>query len=171
MLARQQPLLTEIQQGHLQSFAWLASSNRGPEYVRVLSVVVPELELCDVEREVLLINLVIRPDDAALQDAPESFNRIRVNGPHYILPVAMTDDSVGIVSVEVGVSLPLVSAKQADSGGDRFMDEAGKRESADTFNHAGHDLTLTADGSNHDSLTGTCATRTGAIVLTPLTLV
>lgn len=49
-----------------------------PENVRVVPVVVPELRFRDVQRQVLGRDLVIAADDAALEQRPEAFNRVRV---------------------------------------------------------------------------------------------
>ena len=50
-----------------------------PENIRVLAVVVAELKLRDVQRKVLVADLVESADNTALKDAPETFNRIRVH--------------------------------------------------------------------------------------------
>ena len=51
-----------------------ASPDRLREDVVVLAVVVSELKLRNVEREVLLAHLVERADHAALHQRPEAFN-------------------------------------------------------------------------------------------------
>ena len=51
------------------------SLDRRPEDVCVVAVIVAELELGNIEGHVLAAHLVERADDAALEDAPEAFNR------------------------------------------------------------------------------------------------
>ena len=57
----------------------LTSLDRRSEDVVVQAVVVAELKLRDVQRQILGADLVERADDPALEDAPEAFNRIRVD--------------------------------------------------------------------------------------------
>ena len=58
------------------------------ENVRVQAVVIPELELCDIERQVLFADLVECPDHAAFDQRPEALNRVCVNRADNILAVA-----------------------------------------------------------------------------------
>jgi hypothetical protein len=50
------------------------SGNRRPEDVRVLPVVVAELELGNVQRQILVTDLVETAHDAALNQRPEAFD-------------------------------------------------------------------------------------------------
>ena len=50
------------------------------ENVHVLSVVVTELELGNVERHILGADLVERADHAALHQGPETLNRVGMDG-------------------------------------------------------------------------------------------
>jgi hypothetical protein len=59
--------------------AELASLDCRPEYVGVLSVVIPELKFGDVQMQIFLADLVVGSDNAALQDRLEALNRIGVN--------------------------------------------------------------------------------------------
>ena len=47
-------------------FAWSARLNRRSENVRVHPIVIPELELINVERKILVAYFMERADDAAL---------------------------------------------------------------------------------------------------------
>jgi hypothetical protein len=49
------------------------------ENVRILPVVVTELKFIQVEREILLANVVVRPDDAPLEQRPKGFDIICVD--------------------------------------------------------------------------------------------
>ena len=55
----------------------------------------PELEFGNVQGQVLFANLVERPDDAPLEDAPKTFDGIRVDGPVDVLAVRVADDFMG----------------------------------------------------------------------------
>jgi hypothetical protein len=52
----------------------LASPDRFSEDVLVLTVVVPELKLGNIQRQILAADLVERADHAALYQRPEAFN-------------------------------------------------------------------------------------------------
>lgn len=52
---------------------------RGPEDIGIVPVVVTELKLRDVQRHVFAADPVECADHAALEDAPEAFNRIGVD--------------------------------------------------------------------------------------------
>jgi hypothetical protein len=53
--------------------------NRRCENVIVDAIVIPKLELCNVKWQVFGANLVERADNTALEDAPETLNRLGVN--------------------------------------------------------------------------------------------
>ena len=57
--------------------------NRRAENIVVMAIIVPELELRNIEREIFAADLVIATDDAALEDAPETFNRVGVHRTDY----------------------------------------------------------------------------------------
>ncbi len=59
------------------------TSYRRPENVRVLPVVIPELELGNVEGEILLGDVMERAENAAIQERPEAVNSPSVDiAPH-----------------------------------------------------------------------------------------
>src|SRR5262245_29784131 len=64
------------------------------EHVGVLPVVVPELELREIERQVLRGYVVVRADDAALQECPE---RIEVRGVDFATHVLALRVANGLV--------------------------------------------------------------------------
>ena len=72
----------------------LASSNCLTENVSVLPVVVPELKLGDVERQIFLADLVECSDHPALNQRPETFNRIGMHRADNILAARMVDCGV-----------------------------------------------------------------------------
>jgi hypothetical protein len=74
--------------------------NRRPENVVVKAIVIPKLELCDVKWHVFGAYLVERADDAALEDAPKTFNRLGVNGTNHVLPSRVVNGGMRIGFVE-----------------------------------------------------------------------
>jgi len=56
-----------------------ASLDRRSEDIRVRPIIITELELRNIERHIFAAHFVERADDAALEDRPEAFNRVRVD--------------------------------------------------------------------------------------------
>jgi hypothetical protein len=50
---------------------------------------------------------VERPDNPALEDAPETLNRLGVNGTNDVLPLGMVNGGVRIILVEALVANPI----------------------------------------------------------------
>src|SRR6266478_3510328 len=71
-----------------------AGCYRRTKDIDVLAIVMPELKFRDVERKIFAADLVIGADNAALKDAPETLNRVRVNGTHNVVAAALADDPV-----------------------------------------------------------------------------
>ena len=92
----------------------LIPAYRLPEDIRVVAVIIAELEFGDVERQVLSGYFMECTNDTALEDRPETFNRIRVDRTNDVLALAVVNDAVREVFVERAIADPLISAKQAD---------------------------------------------------------
>ena len=137
----------------------LISLDRCSENVRVLPVVVTELELGDVERHVFTAHFVERADNAALEDRPEAFDSLRVDCPYDVLAPGMVNSSVREIFVEALVSGPLIGAKQADFVRNGFSHKCIKRCSLDVSDHAGDNVPLAANSANNWSFAGTDAAR------------
>ena len=71
----------------------LASANRGPKDVVVLAMIVPQLELRNVKRQVLAADFVESAHDPALEDAPEAFDRVRVDRADDVLALSVLTKS------------------------------------------------------------------------------
>src|SRR5712691_10417305 len=91
-----------------------ASANRLAEDVFVIAIVVAELELGDVQRQILRADLVECSDDAALEDRPEAFNRVGVDRANDVLAQRVVDDAVRVSGVQPAIPNPLIGAKQAN---------------------------------------------------------
>lgn len=89
----------------------LTSPNRRSENIRVLPIVVAELEFSNVERHVFAADLMEGADDAALEDRPKAFNRVGMDCSDYVLALGVVDDAMGEFVPELPVGGPLVGAK------------------------------------------------------------
>ena len=74
-----------------------ASAIAAPKMSAFIAVIVAELELRDVQRQVFRADFVERAHDAALEDAPEAFNRIGVDRADDVLPRVVIDRLVIVV--------------------------------------------------------------------------
>src|SRR6266446_4455806 len=120
------------------------SRNRRSEDVRVLAIIVAELELGNIERKILFADFVEGADATALNQRPETFNRVGVDRADHVIAPGVINDDVRIFLVEMLVADPLVGAKQANLVRNCFMHKRGKRRGANILNHAGNDIALAA---------------------------
>jgi hypothetical protein len=106
--------LRKVPQAPKQVRDFSASINRRSEDVRVLSVVIAELELGDIERHIFPAHFVECADHAALEDRPKAFNGLSVDCANDILASRMVNGGVWIILVERIVARILIGTKQAD---------------------------------------------------------
>lgn len=123
---------------------------RRAEDVRVLAVVIAELELRHIQRKVFGGNLMVCADNAALQDGPETLNRIGMDGADNVLATAMVNRTVRIGLAQITICTVLIGAKQADFLGHALADESRKGRSVGVTDHAGDHVTLTGNSTSHD---------------------
>lgn len=130
----------------------LASFNRRAENVLIHAVIVAELELRDIQRQVLLADLVEGADDATLKDRPEPFNRVRVDRTDDVLPRTVANELVREVLGEVPVAGMFVGGEKAHLVRNSLANEAIERGGIGVLNHAGDDVALALHGSDNDEL-------------------
>ena len=110
------------------------ASDCDAEDIRIFSVVIPELELGDIQMRIFFADLMESPDNAALQDRPEAFDGLRVDRTDDVLTAPMVNDTVAISFLgELPIAAPSVSAKQADLVRYGFIDEGGQRGALERF--------------------------------------
>ena len=91
-----------------------ASCYSRSEDVRVTAVILPELKFVQVEREIFLADIVIRPDDPALQQSPEGLDIVGVNLTANILALRVLDGLMTDAAPKVVVALVLVRRDKRD---------------------------------------------------------
>jgi hypothetical protein len=69
----------------------LACPNGSLENIGVLSIVVPKLKFSNVQMQIFPTNFVVSPNNAALEDRPEAFNRVGVDCANDVLSNGMID--------------------------------------------------------------------------------
>ena len=78
-----------------------ASLDRRSENIRVFPIIIAELELGNIERYIFPAYLVEAPDDAALEDRPETFDSLGMDCAHDILPLGMVNGGMREVFAKV----------------------------------------------------------------------
>ena len=73
---------------------WSACLDRGTKDVRIQTVVISKFKLVDVQMQILFAHLMERAHDATLDDRPEAFDGVGVNGSADIFAVGMMDHTV-----------------------------------------------------------------------------
>ena len=135
-----------------QRSSFSARAHSCSEDVRIVPVVIPELKLGDIERQVLGADLVEGADHAALNEAPEAFDGLGVDCAHHVLALAVVNGGVREFLVQELVADPLVRAEQAHLVRYRLPDEGAQRFSPRIGNHAGDHVALTLNGASNDFL-------------------
>lgn len=141
-----------------------AACYRRPEHAGVEAVVVPELKFRDVQRQIFGADLVERADHAALEDAPETFNRVGVNRANNVFVICVPDDLVA-VAVDLAkavVANPLVRDQEAHLLGNRLSNELAEKVAAYALDDAGDDVALPLDSADHGLFARPDAATTGA---------
>ena len=88
--------------------------NRRSENVGVMPIIVAELKLRDVQRQVLFAHVVERTDHAAFEDAPKALNRVGMNCTHDVITARMVDsDVLRKFLIQMLVAGPLVRNQRA----------------------------------------------------------
>ena len=141
----------------------LASLDRFAENVRVLAVVIPELEFSDIERHVFAAHFVERPDHAALEDRPEALNGVGMDRADDVLPSRVVDNFV--LRKFVGKMLiadPMIRNEEADLFRDAIANEGREGIGSNVRDHTRHHVAPALHGSCDNRLA--LSARTAASV-------
>lgn len=125
------------------------------ENVRVLPIVVTKFKLSNVQRHILGADLVERADNTALQDRPETFNRVRVHRTDNVLMPVVIDGRVREFVEVVAVAGPRVGCEQTDFVGNGLVHKVEYGLRGDALQNLGNDFALAANRA--DDLDFGCA--------------
>jgi hypothetical protein len=146
-----------------------ASCYRHSEDVGVVAIVVLELAFRDVERQIFCADLVVAADNRPLEDRPEAFNRVCVNGADDIFADLMLHGLMRVVAHSFERKA-FIRRQQADLAGNRFADESLNLGFADALQHADDDVALALDRADHCDLAGALAAGLAMMLLVPMTV-
>ena len=102
-----------------------ARRNHRTEGIGILAVVMPEAELIQIKREIILRDVVIAADDSALQQGPETLDIVSVDLSANILAFAVVHDIVReAYRVQMRVTGPFVSRHKVNLAAHGLANEA-----------------------------------------------
>jgi hypothetical protein len=120
--------------------------------VCVLAIVVPELELREVQRQVFLTDMVVVANDSALQEAPKVLDIVRMNLAAYILASAVADCFVReAYRVQMGIATPFIGRYKVDFVAHSLAHEAIEGHGVRLLDNLADYVALPRDGSDHCS--------------------
>jgi hypothetical protein len=142
----------------------LATAYCRSENVGIEPIVISELKLRDVQRHIFGADLVEAANDAAFEDAPKAFNRVRVDRADNVLPRMVVNGLVRVASERV-VNVALVGREQANSVRNDLPNETLGAFLSDFGQHAGNDVALALDGADDRGLALVAATLPAALAV------
>jgi hypothetical protein len=141
-----------------------AACYRRSKHVRVHAIVVPELKLRDVKRHIFGAHLVERADHAALEDRPETLNRVRVNRADNVLLGVVIHLGVRIFRQIIAVTGPSVGRQQANLVGNGFIHKINYVLRRNALENFGDDVSAPLNRADDWRLARPDATATAPLV-------
>ncbi len=131
-----------------------ATCYRRSKHIGIAAVVVPELKFSDIQRQIFGAHFVECADNAALEDAPKSLNRVRMHRSDDVFVVRVPDDlvTVAVDLPQAVIADPLIGHEQTDFFRNRFGHELGKFVAGHAAEHAGDHVALAGDGTDNRHL-------------------
>jgi hypothetical protein len=149
----------------------LTSADSRSEDIFITSIVVPELEFGNIERQIFPTHFVECADHATLKNRPKAFDGLSMNSADDILTSGVINDPVRVFAVKALVARPLIGAEQADFVGNGFADEGGKSVGIHVCDYARNHISFTADRADDWSFAGTdaaCSAAFAALIPMPV---
>jgi len=135
-----------------------ASCHHVPEYIRVLTIVMPEREFRQVQRQIFLAHLVVRAHDSTLQERPEGINVRSMDVAAHVLALAVFNGFVIVIPVQQPITGMLIGRNERDFVVYGFTNKAIKCSRVGVFNHLANDITLASDSADDRNFASSAAT-------------
>lgn len=146
-----------------------AASYRLSKDVVIVPIVESELEFREVERQIFLADVMVRPNYPALQQAPERFDIVRVDLAAHVFARAVSDDFVWKEMSQIAVSAPFIRCDQIDFLGHGLFDEPAQGVSGRVFDDLADYIALARDRADDGRLAGVgCATAAILLAILPM---
>src|SRR5712692_1090610 len=153
--------------GHASAGACSAFCYHIRKNVRILPVIVPVRKLRQVQRQIILRDIVKSSNDATLQQTPEGFNIVRMNVPSDIFLLAVFHDLMREESFQWIITIGFVSGHQGHLVTDRLPHESSHRRTVSSLDHLADHIALAGDSADDGDLLGTA---TNMPLLIPMTV-
>jgi len=138
---------------------------RFPKDVGIVAVVMAELKLRQVKRQILLADMVERADHSTFEQAPEVFDIVGVHFAAHIFSRAVLHNSMlETLGTQIAVAAVLVGRHQVYFVAYRFTHETVQGPNVSVFDHLADHVTLAGDGADHRSLAAGDAALTALFV-------
>jgi hypothetical protein len=123
------------------------------ENIGILPVVVAELEFSEVERQILLADMMKAPHNSALEQGPERFQIVGMDLAAYVLARAMANSFMRITkSLQIAITAMLVCSDQIDFFAYCLAYESIEGSRVRIFDNLADDISLPADGPDDSDL-------------------
>jgi hypothetical protein len=145
-----------------------AASYRLSKDVGILAVVVAELKFREVKRQIFLADVVIRPDDSALEQSPEGIERLSMNLTAHVLALHVINGHVREHAVQVLIAYVLIGCDQCNFVADCFADESFQRSRGRIFDNLTDDVALARDCADDADLAAPDTSSPQMFALAPM---
>jgi hypothetical protein len=136
-----------------------------PEDIGVITIVIPKLELSNVQMQIFFADLVISSNNATLQDGPEALNRIGVNCADYMLTNGVVNGLVREAVLQPHIAGISICAEKANAVRYGFSHESFKRLTVCILNNASNHVSLALDCPDNGSLARVAAPTLAAFLV------
>jgi hypothetical protein len=140
------------------------------EDVRVIPIVISELEFSDIKRQIFATGFVEATHDAPLQQRPKTVNRRSVDRAINVLPCRMIDGLMIENLVQRVIGRVFVGRDQADLFGHGLANEGVQRCGVGVGDDARNDVAFPLDGTDNDFLASTARSWSALVGMAVLVL-
>jgi hypothetical protein len=143
-------------------FSASASSYGLPEHIGVVPVVVPELELRKIQRQIFPADVVVGSEDSPFKQSPEGIEALSVNLATDVLACGVVHGFMRIATVQSSVPDVFISGNQFNLRAYGFSNEILKRVGAQVLDDATNHIPFAANRADDADLSRSypaCATR------------
>jgi hypothetical protein len=146
-----------------------ARRNQIGEYIGIFAIIVAVRKLVQVERQIILADVMKAAHDAALQERPKAFDIVGVDLAAHVLALPVADYFVRHAGrFEQAIASVFVGRNEAHAIANRLSDEPIKGSGIGILDYFCDDHALACDGSDHGDLAGETAGAFRALVLVPV---
>ena len=129
-----------------------ASSYSASKDVRVLAVVKAELKFGEIQRQILLADVMVRPDHAPFQQGPEVIDIRGMDFAAHVFARAVANELVRIIGSQIHVTVRFIGRDQINPVANGLAHEAVQRAFVGALDHLADDITFAADCADDRSL-------------------